>query len=90
MEQCKAISGPEFGRGVPTSPRGKKSLTAMAATKFDWRFWNRKHRDTIKEQKKETNVWTMKMKGMMARSVSFSAVSWDPSFVKTEGINRQQ
>lgn len=29
-------------------------------------------------------VWAMKIKGMMARSVSFSAVSCDPSFAKTE------
>lgn len=28
----------------------------------------------------------MKIKGMMARSVNFSAVSWDPSFVKTKEV----
>lgn len=55
----------------------------MAATKLDWRFLKRKHLATMKAHKYETAVWTTKMTGMMARSVNFSAVSCDPSFVKT-------
>lgn len=59
----------------------------MAATKLDCRFLNRKQRDTNQEHMYETKVCTTKMNGMMARSVSFSAVSWDASFVKTTAIS---
>ena len=58
-------------------------LTAIAVTKLDRRFLNRKHFETTKAHRYDTKVWMMKIKGMMARSVNFSAVSCDPSFVKT-------
>lgn len=50
-------------------------LTAMAATKFAGRFLKPKHRETDQAQKYETQVWTINMTGIMARSVNFSAVS---------------
>jgi hypothetical protein len=58
-------------------------LTAMAATKLDCRFLNRQHRETTAEQRYETEVWMMKMTGMMARSVSLSAVSCEANLVNT-------
>jgi hypothetical protein len=63
--------------------RQHQSPTAMAATKLDCRFLNRQHFETMKEQKYETKVCTMKITGMIARSVSFSAVNCEPSLVKT-------
>lgn len=60
----------------------------MAATKFDCRFLKRQHFATTKEQKYETRVWTIKITGMIARSVSFSAVNWEPNLVKT--VNKNQ
>jgi hypothetical protein len=59
----------------------------MAATKFDCRFLKRQHFATTKEQKYETKVWTIKMTGMIARSVSFSAVNCEPNLVKTVDRN---
>jgi hypothetical protein len=64
------------------------TLTAMAATKLDLRFLNRKHLETRKEQEYETTVWTTKITGMIARSVSFSAVSCEPSLVKTTLVSQ--
>lgn len=55
----------------------------MAATKLACLFLNRKHRETMVEQRYETEVWMTKMTGMMARSVSFSAVSCEANFVNT-------
>ena len=59
----------------------------MAATKLDWRFLKRQHLVTTKEQKYDTQVWTIKMTGMIAKSVSFSAVNCEPNFVKTVGTS---
>ena len=39
--------------------------------------------DIAHAQAYEISVWAIKMRGMMARSASFSAVNWEASFVKT-------
>jgi hypothetical protein len=55
----------------------------MAVTKFLGRLGKRKKmRETASAQAHETKVWTAKMKGMTARSSSFSAVSWEASLLK--------
>lgn len=61
----------------------------MATTKFDWRFLKRNRREIKEAHRKETKVWITKMQGMMARSVSLSAVSWEASFVNTTSIHQQ-
>lgn len=58
-------------------------LTPMAVTKLAWRLRKPKILETAFEQPNETRVMTMKMAGMIAKSISLSAVSCDASFVKT-------
>jgi hypothetical protein len=63
----------------------------MAMTKFFWRFLKRKLLAIATAHKYDTKVCTRKMKGMMARSTSFSAVNWEASLVKTiTSVNRNQ
>ena len=57
--------------------------TPMAMMKFCCLFFSLKPFDMPQAQRYDIRVWPMKIKGMMARSTSFSAVSWDASFVKT-------
>jgi hypothetical protein len=57
--------------------------TPMAVTKFEARLLNRNTLATRIDTTQLIRVWTMKIAGMMARSVSFSALSCDASFVKT-------
>lgn len=58
-------------------------LTPIAMTKFFCRFLNPKNRETTSAHKYDIRVCTMKIKGMMARSTSFSAVNCEASLLKT-------
>lgn len=58
--------------------------TPMAVTKLDARLLNRNTLAIKIETTHDTRVCTIKMAGMMARSDSFSALSWDASLVKTK------
>jgi hypothetical protein len=55
----------------------------MATRKFRGRFSNPNSRDRSLAHRSDTSVWTVKITGMTANSVSFSAVNWDASLVKT-------
>ena len=58
-------------------------LTAIAVTKFLGRFSNRKIFDMAHEHTQDIVTWATKMKGIMARSDSILALSWEASLVKT-------
>lgn len=68
------------------SPPRWEILTAIAVTKLACRFLNRNSREIMYEHMYDTAVITTKIAGMIARSVNFSAVSWDASLVKTIDI----
>jgi hypothetical protein len=55
----------------------------MAMMKFSCLFLSPRPFDMPQAQRYDISVWAMKIKGMMARSTSFSAVSWEASLVKT-------
>ena len=58
--------------------------TAMAVIKFfGLCFLKPNRRATMRAEAHDTSVWTTKMAGMIARSMSFSAVSCEASLVKT-------
>ena len=56
--------------------------TPIAMTKFFCRFFKRIQLDTDQAHPYEMSVCTINMRGIMARSASFSAVSCEASFVK--------
>jgi hypothetical protein len=59
--------------------------TPIAVTKLAGLFPKPNAFDTAIDTKYDTRVWMTKITGITAKSSSFSAVSFDASFVKTIG-----
>ena len=55
--------------------RDGKKLTPIATTKLRGLFEKPNVFETRAEQRNETRVWTIKIRGMMARSTSLSVVN---------------
>ena len=60
---------------ITLSEQNGEFLTPIATTKLRGLFEKPKAIETRAETRKETKVWTMKMTGMMASSISLSVVN---------------
>ena len=60
---------------ITPSEQNGEFLTPIATTKLRGLFEKPKALETRAETRNETKVWTMKMTGMMARSISLSVVN---------------
>lgn len=60
--------------------------TLIAVTKLDWRFLKRKNREMATEERYDTNVITTNIQGIIARSPSLPADSWEASLMKTSTV----
>lgn len=87
LSQCKPfkVADSEITREIGNEFEFPNTL--MAVIKLEARLLNRKSLATTLATSHDTNVWTTKIAGIMARSESFLALSWDASFVKTRDKN---